>query len=245
VSEKDLHLAQGKRLAAARTAAGYRSAREAALANSWPESTYRAHETGNRTIGLDDAERYARRFRARGADVTAQQILFGEGLVEEESVGAEQQRIPIMGYVGAGGDVEPDYEQVPHDGLDQIEIPYVIGIVGDPIGFEIRGDSNQPKYSAGEVVIVEREQPWATESMIGDFAVIRTYDGHRYLKKIMPGGKPHLFDLISINAPEIRGVRIAWASPIRMVIPRIGTRKVPLKRRSATKSAGSARKSPR
>lgn len=69
---------QGERLAAARSAAGYRSAREAALANGWPESSYRAHETGTRTIGLDDAERYARRYRARGVGISARQILFGD-----------------------------------------------------------------------------------------------------------------------------------------------------------------------
>ena len=37
---------QGKRLKAARVAAGYRSSREAALQNEWPESSYRAHEIG-------------------------------------------------------------------------------------------------------------------------------------------------------------------------------------------------------
>jgi SOS-response transcriptional repressor LexA len=68
---------QGERLRAVRIAAGYRSAREAALQNGWPESTYRAHESGSRTIGLDDAERYARRFAARGVQITAQSILFG------------------------------------------------------------------------------------------------------------------------------------------------------------------------
>lgn len=68
---------QGERLRAVRIAAGYRSARDAALQNGWPESTYRAHESGTRTIGLDDAERYARRFAWRGVKVTAQTILFG------------------------------------------------------------------------------------------------------------------------------------------------------------------------
>jgi hypothetical protein len=68
---------QGKRLRDARIAAGFRSARDAALSSDWPESTYRSHESGTRTIGLDDAERYARRFRAAGASITAQMILFG------------------------------------------------------------------------------------------------------------------------------------------------------------------------
>lgn len=60
-----------------REAAGYRSARDTALQNGWPESSYRAHENGSRTMGLDDAERYAKRFRAAGVNITAQSILFG------------------------------------------------------------------------------------------------------------------------------------------------------------------------
>ncbi len=53
---------QGARLKMARRAAGYRSARDAALQHEWAESTYSAHERGSRTIGLDDAGRYARAF---------------------------------------------------------------------------------------------------------------------------------------------------------------------------------------
>lgn len=55
---------QGRRLKEAR-ARFYKSAREAALDNEWPESTYRSHEGGTRTMGDDDAARYARRFKVR------------------------------------------------------------------------------------------------------------------------------------------------------------------------------------
>ncbi len=222
----DLRKAQGKRLAEARKAAGYQSARDAALSNSWPESTYRAHEAGTRTIGQDDAERYARRFRARGVKVTAQEILFGDA---EESSGAalERQVIPIMGYVGAGGDVEPEYEQVPYDGLEQIEIPERIGLVVDPVGFMVRGESMMPRYNDGDIVVVEREQPWATDSMIGDEAVVRTHDGHRYLKRIKKGSRPHTYNLVSLrDAPTIEGVRIAWASPVKLIIPNVGLNRI-------------------
>lgn len=68
---------QGERLKAARRKCRYKSAREAALANGWAESTYRAHEGGTRTIGQDDAERYAKRF-----GVSASSILFGDGAGE-------------------------------------------------------------------------------------------------------------------------------------------------------------------
>jgi hypothetical protein len=69
---------QGERLRFAREAAGYRSARAAALENHWPESTVRAHEAGTRKIGDDDADRYAKRYRANGANVTGKFILYGD-----------------------------------------------------------------------------------------------------------------------------------------------------------------------
>lgn len=80
MSNDEIHKAQGARLKKARELAGYRSAREAALSNKWAESTYRTHETGSRTIGQDDAEKYARKFRGMGVNVTAQSILFGEAV---------------------------------------------------------------------------------------------------------------------------------------------------------------------
>lgn len=72
------HVARGRRLRAARIAAGYRSSRSAALDHGWAESTYRAHETGNRPIGDDDAERYTKAFRAKGVRVFPKDIVYGE-----------------------------------------------------------------------------------------------------------------------------------------------------------------------
>ena len=73
-----LHKAQGKRLAAVRKAAGFKSAREAALLCGWKESTYRAHENGSRTIKQPEALKYVNRFKTEGAKgFTAQWVMFG------------------------------------------------------------------------------------------------------------------------------------------------------------------------
>lgn len=91
MTEEQKRREQGERLAAARLAAGFRSARAAALECHWPESTYRAHEGGSRTIGLDDADKYTRKFRALGAKgFSSQYILFGTraGERKEESLDA-------------------------------------------------------------------------------------------------------------------------------------------------------------
>lgn len=70
---------QGKRLAAVRKAAGFKSARGAAVDCGWPESTYRAHENGSRTIKQLEAVKYVNRFKSGGAKgYTAQWVLFGD-----------------------------------------------------------------------------------------------------------------------------------------------------------------------
>ena len=50
-------------------------------------------------------------------------------------------------------------------------------------------------------------------------AAVRTADGKRYLKTIRRGTAPETFDLESHNAPPIRDVTIAWASPIELIVP--------------------------
>ncbi|WP_069445751.1 S24 family peptidase [Methyloceanibacter stevinii] len=225
MGEEKIRQEQGRRLTEARKAAGYKSAREAALMNGWNENTYRAHEKGRRTIGLDDAQRYSRRFHSRGAACSAQSLLFGDDAPDGDDRPG-RHIIPIMGFVGAGGDIEPDYEQVPPEGLDQIELHQPCGLARDPIGFRIRGESMMPRYNDGEIVIVERDQPYATDSMIGLEAVVRTAKGNRYLKRIKVGSRRNTFDLVSLGAvATMESVRIAWASPVLMIIPNVGLRR--------------------
>lgn len=62
-------------------AAGYPSARSAALDAEWPESTYRSHEGGSRTIDPGDARRYVMYFLAKGAkgeNFTPNWVIFGD-----------------------------------------------------------------------------------------------------------------------------------------------------------------------
>lgn len=153
--------------------------------------------------------------------------LIRELAAEVDSGKRAGQRIPIMGRVGAGGDVDPDYEQIPAEGIDQVELPYIVGVVGDPIGFEIVGDSNEPKYSAGEIVVVEREPKVGLEAIYGNFAVVLTADNKRFLKRVKAGEKPGTVHLHSAgNTPVIENVRLKWASPVEIVIPHFGLRRI-------------------
>src|ERR1700727_1271001 len=68
----------------------------------------------------------------------------------------ELNMVPIMGRVGAGAVIEPDIEQVPPDGLGEIELPFPID--EETIAFEVMGDSMLPKYESGDIIIVYQEQ---------------------------------------------------------------------------------------
>src|ERR1700759_4134015 len=57
--------------------------------------------------------------------------------------------VPIMGRVGAGAAIEPEHEQVPPEGLGEVELPFPID--EDVIALEVSGDSMLPKYESGDI----------------------------------------------------------------------------------------------
>lgn len=132
--------------------------------------------------------------------------------------------VSIMGKIGAGAEISPDDEQVPPEGLYEIETPFPIP--DDAIAFEVAGDSMYPRYDEGDVIICYRQGITPNE-VIGWEAAVKTADGRRFLKKILRGGTPGTFDLESHNAPPIRNVQLTWIAAVQSVI-RIGQwRKLP------------------
>jgi repressor LexA len=137
-------------------------------------------------------------------------------------------KVPVMGFVGAGATIEPDFEQVPPDGLDTVELPFLIP--GELLAFRVRGDSMYPRYDDGDTVVVWREQRKPLSSFYGKEAAVRTRDGHRFLKTIQRGKGRGQVTLLSFNAKPIENVKLEWIGEIELVL------------RSGQAQQGSARK---
>lgn len=126
-------------------------------------------------------------------------------------------RVKVDGRVGAGAVIEPDAEDLPPDGLYEIDAPFPV-----PLGshaFEIVGDSMRPRYEPGDVIVCWRQISNPSE-LVGKEAIVQTDDGKRFLKRVRHGRHRNTFDLHSHNGqPPIEGVRLEWAAAIGAILP--------------------------
>jgi len=72
------------------------------------------------------------------------EILSGLRLIKASEIAPimeylELNSVPIMGRVGAGAVIEPENEQVPPEGLGEVELPFPVP--EETIAFEVAGDS--------------------------------------------------------------------------------------------------------
>jgi repressor LexA len=150
----------------------------------------------------------------------------------------ELNAVPIMGRVGAGAAIAPEYEQVPPEGLGDVQLPFPIA--EETVAFEVVGDSMLPKYENGDVIVVYRDQRHPLSSFYGEEAAVRLKSGERYLKTIERGKTAHLVNLTSFNAKPIAGVKLEWIGEICVTLPRgqIDRLRVRATARSRRKPAG-------
>jgi phage repressor protein C with HTH and peptisase S24 domain len=123
--------------------------------------------------------------------------------------------VKILGRIGAGAEILPEFEQIPAEGLFEITVPF--SIPEDSIAFAVEGESMWPRYDSGDVIICWRQSEDAA-NVVGREAAVRTRDGRRYLKRVRRGVVAGTYDLESHNAAPIRNVEIVWAAAIQAVV---------------------------
>lgn len=136
-----------------------------------------------------------------------------------------------MGYIGAGAQIEPEFEQVPPEGLFTVDVPFAIpeGI----IALGVRGDSMLPRYDDGDVILVYSEQHRSTESLLGEECAVRTATGVRYLKRLMRGYQRGTFNLESWNAKTIEDIELEWIGEIYLTVRAGQIKRIEAKERAA------------
>ena len=162
--------------------------------------------------------------RAMGVRAGAvSEILGGQRLIKASEIAPIMEylglnSVPIMGRVGAGAVMEPDHEQVPPEGLGEIDLPFPIE--DELVAFEVSGDSMLPKYENGDVIVCYRDQRHPLSSFYGEEAAVKLKTGERYLKTIERGKGTGLVNLSSFNAKPINGVKLDWIGEICVTLPR-------------------------
>ena len=172
------------------------------------------------------------------------EILSGIRLIKASEIAPiveylELNMVPIMGRVGAGATIEPEHEQVPPEGLGEVELPFPMA--EETIAFEVAGDSMLPKYENGDVIVVFREQRHPLSSFYGEEAVVRLKTGERYLKTIERGKSATLVNLTSFNAKPINGVKLDWIGEICVTLPRGQIERLRAKAAARTRKAARGR----
>lgn len=160
-------------------------------------------ENGARNLSVKNLNLFAHAFQVQAEELLA------------KPEGKARTIVPVMGRIGAGAEITPEEEQVPPEGLYEIETMFPIP--EDAIAFEVIGDSMWPRYDDGDIVICWR-QGVIPDEVLGWEAAVKTSEGNRFLKRVVRGSEKGTYDLESHNASPIRGVRLEWVASIQSVI---------------------------
>ncbi|CAN7429108.1 helix-turn-helix domain-containing protein [Rhizobium rhizogenes] len=174
-----------------------------------------AEATGLSVSYVSRLESGARNLSVKNLNLFAHALKVSPKALLHEDEKEKSNVVAVMGKIGAGAEITPDDEQVPPEGLYEIETPFPIP--EDAIAFEVAGESMWPRYDPGDIIICWRQGIDANE-VLGWEAAVKTASGQRFLKRVLRGSGNGTFDLESHNAQPIRGVELVWVAAIQSVI---------------------------
>lgn len=186
------------RLAAIREARGLSLSEAARRIGTSPSQLLKLERGGTKLH-----ERWLARI-ARGYETSPAEIL-GDG----------PRKVPLVGYVGAGA-------QIFHrEGDDDTPLETIDGPPDSDerdIAYKITGDSMEPVYRGGDIVIV-RKLAFDPAAILERDCAVRVHEGATLFKRVKASTTPGRFHLLSYNpAVEIiLDAALDWAAPVRWI----------------------------
>jgi len=133
----------------------------------------------------------------------------------DQALGPEPRSVSVIGYVGAGAQINSTEDQSrPHD-INAIEAPP--GEILSAVAVIVRGDSMYPVYQDGDVIFYGRDATEDEANYLGRECVVKLTEGPTLLKRVMRGSERGSYLLLSYNASPMDNVRLDWASPVRWI----------------------------
>ncbi len=147
-------------------------------------------------INLGQLEQLARLYRCEVVDLVA----------------STAARAPLVGAVGAGEKIAPFDQDAT---FEEIDAPRGMK---HPAAVVVRGDSMEPAYRDGDVLLYERASDVPRQALGAD-CIVQAADQNMYVKVLQKGSRADRYDLISYNPrhPPIADAKLLWAAPIEWV----------------------------
>lgn len=133
----------------------------------------------------------------------------------EQALGPGPRTVNVVGYIGAGAQVNPVDDHAQGAGLEVVESPP--GETLSTVAVIVRGDSMYPVYQDGDVIFYARDGVDDEAAYLGRECVVKLVNGPTLLKRVMRGSERGTFLLLSYNASPLDNARLEWASPVRWV----------------------------
>lgn len=133
----------------------------------------------------------------------------------EQALGPGPRTVNVVGYIGAGAQLNPIDDHAQGAGLEVVESPP--GETLSTVAVIVRGDSMYPVYQDGDVIFYARDGVDDEAGYLGRECVVKIVNGPTMLKRVMRGSDRGSYLLLSYNASPLDNVRLEWASPVRWV----------------------------
>lgn len=139
----------------------------------------------------------------------------------------DRPSIAVAGKVGAGAEVDLVDAYPKGEGLYSVACPQGLSPHGI-VAVEVEGTSMAPTYEPGAVLFYSRDTMGVPTEAIGRICVCEDDTGKAWVKQIKIGSEEGTFSLISVNpeAENMHGIRLRWAAPVRLHLPREFVKKV-------------------